>query len=145
MTQFFSGMRQRGTSMIEVLVTMIIVALGLLGYAGLMTVSIKDNNSAYFRTQATLLSYDIIERVRMNKILAKAGNFNIALGGAVPNGANIQLVELSSWRANIAQSLPSGAGSVSVDGSGKVTIVIQWIEMIKGSATPTNFTTQSVI
>jgi type IV pilus assembly protein PilV len=145
MKKFSLGNDQCGSSMIEVLVTMIIVAVGLLGHAGLIGVSLKSNNSAYLRSQATLLSYDIIERIRMNKALAKAGSFNITIGGTVPVGTAIQLTELNDWRANIAQSLPSGDGSVSVDGSGNVTIVIRWIEIIKGSGTPTNFTTQSTI
>ena len=155
MNVLFSVKHQRGSTMLEVLVTMIIVALGLLGHASLITTSIKANNTAYMRSQATMLSYDILERLRMNRTLAKASSFNITLGSAVPNGATIQLTELRDWRANIAQSLPSGDGSVMVDGSGTAIIVIQWVELVKGSATAstcadgvathTCFTTQSVI
>jgi type IV pilus assembly protein PilV len=149
MKRHFSEHRQGGSSLLEVLVTMIVVALGLLGHASLIAVSAKDNHTAFMRSQATLLAYDIIERVRINQTLAKAGSFNIALGGAVGNGATIQLTELRDWRANIARALPSGDGSVNVDGSGNVTIVIQWSEVIKGATdgaiTPTTFTTQTVI
>jgi len=148
--------RQNGSSLIEVLVTMIIISLGLLGQAGLIAKSSKANNSAFMRSQATLLAYDILERLRLNRSLAVAGNFNInfANSGAdpsdsVPSGTAIENVELRDWKANIEQALSTGDGQVSVDGNGNVTIDIRWSEVAKGAAdgsiTPTTFSTQSVI
>ena len=142
--------------MIEVLVTMIIISLGLLGQASLLALSSKANNSAFMRSQATLLAYDILERLRLNRNLAVAGSFNInfAASGAdpsdnVPSGTAIQNVELRNWKTNIEQALSSGDGQVNVDGNGNVTINIRWSEVAKGasdgSITPTVFSTQSVI
>jgi len=149
--------RQNGSSLIEVLVTMIIVSLGLLGQAGLVAMSSKANNSAFMRSQATLLTYDILERLRLNRSLAIAGNFNIhyAVSGAdpsdsVPSGTAIQNVELRDWKANIEKALSSGDGQVDVDSNGNVTIDIRLCEVAKGvdCSTLTNqttFTTQSAI
>jgi type IV pilus assembly protein PilV len=143
-----NSFRQKGASMIEVLITMIVVALGLLGHASLIAVSAKDNNTAYMRSQATLLAHDILERLRLNPVKAKAGDFNIAIGTAPDNDTNIENIELNNWRDNINQALPGGTGSVSVDGAGNTTIVIRWDEVVKGDANgagTTSFTTQSVI
>lgn len=148
--------KQRGSSLIEVLITMIIVSLGLLGQAGVIALSAKASHSAYMRSQATLLSYDILERLRLNRSLAVANSFNINFAASgndpsdsVPSGTDIQNVELRDWKSNIENALPNGDGKVSVDGGGNVTIVIQWVEVVKtannGSITPTTFTTQSVI
>ena len=141
--------------MLEVLVTMIIISLGLLGQAGILTLSSKANNSAFMRSQATLLAYDILERLRLNRALAVAGGFNVnyAATGSDPSdsitGTAIQYLELKDWKANIEQALSSGDGQVSVDGDGNVTINIRWSEVVKGTAdgsiTPTVLSTQSVI
>ncbi len=148
--------QQNGSSLIEVLVTMIIVSLGLLGQAGLIALSSKANHSALMRSQATLLAYDILERLRLNRALAVAGGFNVnyAASGSDPSdsitGTAIQNLELRDWKTNIEQALSSGDGQVSVDGNGNVTINIRWSEVAKaaandGSITPTEFITQSVI
>ena len=55
-----------GVSMIEVLVTLVILSIGLLGMAGLQLSSIRGTNSSNYRTQASLLANDIIERMRAN-------------------------------------------------------------------------------
>lgn len=154
-SKFFSK-KQRGSSLIEVLITMIIIALGLLGQAGLMALSSKANNGAIMRSQATLLAYDIIERLRMNRALAVTGVFNVsfAAAGADPSdsisGTTINKVELRDWKSNIEQALSSGDGKVTVFGAGDVTIQIQWCEVAKGvdcsdGSNLTTFSTQSVI
>jgi type IV pilus assembly protein PilV len=58
--------KMTGVSMIEVLVTLVILSIGLLGMAGLQLSSIRGTNSSNYRTQASLLANDIIERMRAN-------------------------------------------------------------------------------
>lgn len=55
-----------GFTLIEVLITLVIFAIGLLSVAGLQTISKKANYDALQRTTATLLAHDIIERMRAN-------------------------------------------------------------------------------
>jgi type IV pilus assembly protein PilV len=57
---------QSGFTLIEVLVAIIILAIGLLGLANLQTVSLRNNQSAYLRTQAVWLANDIADRMRSN-------------------------------------------------------------------------------
>ncbi len=145
--------KNRGIGLIEVLVTMIIIAIGLLGQASLMGVSSKANHAAYLRSHATMLSYDIIERLRVNRDLAVNLRFNTNYDEPASNytGGDIQDVELKSWKTNVEQSLPSGEAEVTVTGNGTVTINIRWTEIAKGSEsdngniTPTVFSTQSSI
>ncbi len=56
--------RQHGFTLVEVLVTIIIMSVGLLGVVGLQLASMRSNHSAYLRTQATLAAYDLIDRMR---------------------------------------------------------------------------------
>ena len=155
MPKCFLNTQQNGSSLIEVLVTMIIISLGLLGQAGLISLSSKTNNAAFMRTEATLLAQDILERLRLNRTLAVAGRFNVnyAASGSDPSSSitvtAIQNNELRDWKTSIEQALSSGDGQVSVDGAGNVTINIRWSEVAKGASdgtiTPTVFSTQSVI
>lgn len=140
--------RQRGTTMLEVLVTIIVIALGLLGVAGLQAVSLKNNNTAYHRSQATMFAYDIIDRMRVNRASAIANDYNIAIG-VTPSGATMAKTDLIAWKTNIASGLPAGDGSVSVVKTTvsavdyyTVTIVVQWEDKdSKGNAN--SFTTQT--
>ena len=63
---------QRGATLIEVLVAMLVLSIGLLGLAGMQMTALKSNQSAYYRSQATVLAYDIIDRMRANRADARA-------------------------------------------------------------------------
>ncbi|MBI5611490.1 MAG: type IV pilus modification protein PilV [Gammaproteobacteria bacterium] len=60
----------RGFTMVEVLVAMVVIAIGLLGLAGLQASGLRFSGNSALRTQALLLSQDIIERMRANPPLA---------------------------------------------------------------------------
>jgi type IV pilus assembly protein PilV len=68
--------RQRGMTMIEVLVSIVVFAFGLLGIAALMVVGIKSSYSSQQRSFATQLAYDIMDRTRSNNVGANNGNYN---------------------------------------------------------------------
>ncbi len=60
--------RQRGFTLIEVLISMIILAIGLLGLAAMQAMSLRDNQDAYYYQQATLLAYEMQDRIRGNGV-----------------------------------------------------------------------------
>lgn len=70
--------RQCGFTLIEVLVSLAILSFGLLGLAMLQLEGLKNNTDAYFRTQASLIAYDIIDRIRANSTLARTGGYAAA-------------------------------------------------------------------
>jgi type IV pilus assembly protein PilV len=135
-------LRQQGFSMIEVLVTIVVVSFGMLGFAGLLNESIVSNRQAHMRSQATLLAHDIIERMRVNRPAAVSGQYSIALATSPASGtlAGNDLVE---WKGLLASYLPAGDGSVVADGAGNVTVVVTWDDDGDGAAT--TFSTQSNI
>jgi type IV pilus assembly protein PilV len=67
--------RSTGFSLVEVLVALLVLSIGLLGLAMLQVQGMKYNTNSYQRTQATLLAYDIIDRIRANKVGADAGAY----------------------------------------------------------------------
>lgn len=112
-----------GFTLIEVLVSMIVLAIGLLGLAGMQAASLKNNQSAFFRSQATQLAYDMADRMRVNREGLSNGNYNNQ--GAPNNPADCELnsctpaqmagYDLARWNTAIAGQLPGGSGWVCID------------------------------
>jgi len=67
---------QHGFTLIEILVTLVILAIGLLGMASLQLNGLRSNQSAYLKSQASLLAYDMADRMRLNSDRAIAGDYN---------------------------------------------------------------------
>ena len=118
---------ERGLTMVEVLVAIVILATALLGIAGLQTISLQLNQAAVVRSQAVLLANDIIDRMRANR--GAAADYEIALDEVEPAGTTVVAADLGEWRSLLANRLPSGSGSVAFDADGNVAVVIQWLDM----------------
>lgn len=68
--------RQRGFSLIEVLVAVLIFSIGLLGLASLMVMSTRSNQSAYMRTQVAFLAQSMADRMSANPVGVWKGDYN---------------------------------------------------------------------
>jgi len=125
-----------GFTLIEVLIAMLVLAVGLLGLAGLQATSLKNSQSAYNRSQATQLAYDLSDRMRAN-IIGKANYTTVLPSSATakPNcltttgcsPADMAENDLFEWNSAVRNSLPSGIGTIAVT-SNTFTITITWDE-----------------
>ncbi len=122
--------RQNGTTLIEVLVAMIVLAIGILGVAAMQTTSVKANQSSYYRSQATLLAADMTDRLRANRTVALAGSYDFASpptsSSAHTESGNQVALDKAQWLNLLARSMPEGTGSITHDGNNVFTITIQW-------------------
>lgn len=122
---------QSGFTLLEILVAMVVLSIGLLGLAGLMTTSMRDNLSASHRTQATWMAYDMIDRMRANRTGALAGSYDTLMSGvactvAAPAGT-LPAQDIAAWKSQLACVLPAAQGSVVVNGGTRAaTVVIRW-------------------
>lgn len=121
---------------------MLIVSVGVLGVAGLQLLSLQNNTSAMFRTQAIQSAYDIMDRARANQGV----DYSIGIGDAAPvnppdcvagscDPAQMRTFDLGEWRAQLAATLPSGTGSVVLT-SGSMTVTIRWQDTRTANAAP---------
>lgn len=120
--------RVRGFSLLEMLVALLVLSFGLLGVAGMQAMSLRNNNNAYLRTQANILTYDLADRMRANRVAAINLDYNIALG-ASPSGAGVALADLTEWKARLATALTNGDGAVNCTAVGLCTVIVQWDEV----------------
>lgn len=142
-----------GFSLLEVLVGLIILAIGLLGLAGMQMLSLKQNSEAYFRSQATFQAYDILDKMRANRLLAMDGHYEIGLQEFPDNATLPDVVfdDLNSWKTFLQTRFPSpgGRGSVELTNGTIVNITIQWLETseeitdVEDDAQWQTFTTQT--
>ncbi len=123
-----AGARQTGSSLIEVLVAVTVLSIGLLGVASLQALGVQSSNSAYLRTQANVMAMDILDRMRVNADVARAGGYEVAIGTATIAGASIAADDISAWKTALSASLPGGDGSVDACPSSKCTVTVQWTD-----------------
>ncbi|MBB3063028.1 type IV pilus modification protein PilV [Microbulbifer rhizosphaerae] len=117
---------QRGAGLIEVMVTVLILSTSLLGLAALQNRSLQYNHSAYLRSQANILAYDLFDRIRINR--ENIGSYALAIDADPPTGSLLVQEDLREWRQNIASALPSGVGGINCTAARVCTVTIQWSE-----------------
>lgn len=120
--------RQTGFTMLEVLIAILVLAIGLLGLGALQSVSLKNGQSAYYRSVASQLAYDMSDRMRGNTAGVYASAYNRTgigsdYGTPVANCATVtgcNTAELANndayeWQQLVQSSLPGGQGIVCID------------------------------
>ncbi len=118
-------LKVRGVSMIEVLVTLVVTAVGLLGVASLQMNAVKNARESQMRSIATVLAHDMAERMRSNLTGLSVPNqfYDQMEGGAVETDCRAdtctpdQLAQFDywDWSQQLADLLPSGTGVVCID------------------------------
>lgn len=126
---------QAGLGLIEVLVALLILAIGVLGIASTQIVSLKVNTQSQARSQAVLLAEDLFDRIRANpgNIAGYALADAVANGGDdgdcdtsfSPNSGNLTQDDIDSWENSLACLLPQAEREVVINGN-VVTITIDW-------------------
>jgi len=127
-----SARHDRGFSLIEVLVALVVLSVGLLGLAALQSTATQFNASAYTRSQATLLAYDMADRIRANRQAGLDGQYNSPYPdpGDLPEcdddvDGTVAEQDLGGWRRALVCSLPNGNGEVEFDDP-VLTIRVTW-------------------
>lgn len=120
---------QSGFSLLEVLITVVIIAVGLMGFAGMMVKSAKNNRIAMHRSLATLYAYDIIDCMRVNRTIAIGGDYARDFEDIIPTGTTVAEDDVAKWLNSLSAVLPSGAGKITFSGN-TVKVEIRWTETV---------------
>ena len=119
---------QRGVTLLEVLISVLILGVGMLGIAAMQTTALRNSQSSFERSQAVMHSYAIIDAMRANRIAALGGEYNIGMTCIAPAAGTLAQSDLRGWIVSMQTGMGGGdttCGSVSCDG-GVCTVVVQW-------------------
>lgn len=142
---------QRGFTIVEALVALVVLAVGMLGIASLYVTTLRASGSASSRMQAINLASDLGDRIRANRTAeaAYAGTAAVTLNTCIGTGvtctdAQMAAHDLAVWQAAIQQALPGApAGTVTVDtGTTPTTyqIRVSWVEAGETAANAQSYT-----
>lgn len=145
----------KGFTLVELMVAVLVLAIGLLGLAGLQVWGLANNHNAYLRTQATLLAQDMADRMRQSqgfnpklsldpvenqKKNQEQNQANLAayLGNetnddcATKSCTSAQMAgyNLAQWKAALTAHLPGGTGTITQVAGPPIiyNITISWTE-----------------
>ncbi|SEP85077.1 type IV pilus assembly protein PilV [Ectothiorhodospira magna] len=139
--RFGPSLSQRGVTLLEVLIALVVLSIGLLGLAALQATALQHNHNAAVRSQATNLSYDILDRMRANRAAALAGAYAMTLDTGLvcnpalnPSAGTLAQRDLAQWQNQVACQLAAGAAAISPVTNNTVTITLCWRQRLSDEA-----------
>jgi type IV pilus assembly protein PilV len=126
--------KSHGFSLIEVLVSLIVFSIGLLGLVSLQMTTLNYNTNAYLRTLAIFKAEDIADRMRANLTAVSNGDYNAPTSSGIQNlnclgndsggqpnpsvsctSTQMALHDIFEWKDSIQTELPNGQAAICLD------------------------------
>lgn len=125
--------KETGSSLVEVMVALFVLAIGLLGILAMQSKSMQYNQSAHVYSQAVYLANDIAERIRMNPTASYIVGEDEEVTAGTDCGSNecpsaaLAQWDVQEWKAAVARALPSGQAEIAaVTGATAVKIEVSF-------------------
>lgn len=121
-----------GFTLIEVMIAILVLGIGLLGFALLQTMSVRFAQSSNQRTLATNLAYDLLDQMRSNRLLA--AQYTTASFGSGTTGTNcerdlsVEGIETNAalWQCQVRRALGNGSSASVLYNDGEATVTLTW-------------------
>jgi len=123
---------QGGFTLIEVLIAILVMAFGLLGFALLQTMSVRFTQSANYRTQSTNLAYEMLDQIRVNRVASAAylGDYTAtAAANCTPpaTGAAVGAGDYrAAWQCRLGKMLGDNATANVSQVGNEIVVSITW-------------------
>ena len=134
----------KGFSIVEVLVSMVILSVGVLALSVLQLSSLQNTQGGHMRSQATMLAYDIIDAMRANSPAVVNNDYALGLQEVTPQAidcygmdanctpTDIANSDLNRWRTVLGMYLPGGTGQIETNAVGgaiaTAVVTVQWTD-----------------
>lgn len=132
---------QRGFSLLEALIAVLVLSIGLLGVAALQANALRNNQSSLERSMAVAQSYSILEAMRANVAAARNRNYDIGMTCVAPAGGSLITNDQRRWILDLQANVGvSACGSIACSAAtpGLCTITVQWDDSRGTSGNATN-------
>ena len=137
---------QRGFTLLEVLVALLVMSFGMLGIASMLLTNMRVNSSSVTKQLAIQSANNVVDRIRANRAAALANAYNVSdlvvsgtppypatpgvdCGSASCSPANLATYDVWYWLTRDVAQLPLGTGSIATQASGSntlLTVTVQW-------------------
>jgi len=134
----------RGISLIEVMVSVLVLGVGLLGIAAMQSVALRGGQSSLESTQAVMQTTAIIEAMRAN--WRNAGDYNRgAMMCGAETGTTLAVNDLNNWVDSLQDSIGSGACGQISGCPGACVITVRWDDSRAGGGAARTVVTRASI
>jgi type IV pilus assembly protein PilV len=122
--------RQRGVSLIEVLVAVLVFSIGLIGLAGLMVMATRSNHAAYIRTQVIFLANSMANRMSANPkgmwdaayngtvSLTAPSSLQVCSSASTCSADQLATYDLQTWASQLKIFLPNPSATINCTNTG---------------------------
>ncbi|MGG6461721.1 type IV pilus modification protein PilV [Solilutibacter silvestris] len=135
-TPFHGRRAQQGVGMLEVMIAVLVLAIGILGIAALQAITLKNTGSSASRTQAAIQVYSMMDIIRADRANLGTYNTNIYTAGDGTGTAGTMMGWLDGLKTTVA---PDAKGRVICDANSMIcSIGVQWsdVRATGGAAIP---------
>lgn len=143
----------RGATMVEVLVSILILSLGILAMASMLSAATRYSKTSELRSVATLLANDYADRMRANRTAVTAGNYNLTAaysaakitsavtpstcGGTGCTASDLAAIDVQQWKNSLFYGLPAPAAFAQYDATDQsVDLWVAWQDPAADSGQP---------
>jgi type IV pilus modification protein PilV len=150
--QRFSSSRAlaSGVSLIEVLVSVVVLSIGLLGVAAMQSIALRGGQSSLESSQAIIQTSAILEAMRANRLNAVAYNTAGMICVTPAAGGTLAQDDISNWIGSLKQTIGSGAADVTTCGQiagcpAACVITVRWDDSRAGGGQNRTIATRTTI
>ncbi len=134
---------QTGVTFIEVLVAVVVLSVGFLATSRMQIMGMRYNQSAFMKSQASIMASSIADRMRANDDGVNAGLYNAINTSSLPgdpgcitsgcNSNQLAQLDIHQWGQTLADGLPDGVGTVT-NNAGLFQIDVSWSESVESTS-----------
>jgi len=145
---------QGGVTLLEILISLVVISLGILGVSTLQFNGLKSVQDAHYFVTASLLADDMGERIRVNTTAGNAYSTSLLTASSASTNCETQTCsssamasyDIAQWITAIAERLPSGGGKITyVAGASKTyALTIRWLGLAGGNCDVNGGTTDTL-
>ncbi|MPS35991.1 MAG: prepilin-type N-terminal cleavage/methylation domain-containing protein [Stenotrophomonas sp.] len=137
--------QQRGVSLLEVMISVLILGVGLLGIAAMQALALRGGQGSLESSQAVMQTTSIAEAMRANRL--NAGNYAMAMTCTAGSGGSLAQNDLAAWINALKRTIgtagdSSTCGRIEALGNSRFRITVQWDDQRAGGSSTRQVATE---